>query len=164
MATSKTLIKASQRTPAGAKPVSAATVRNPAKRPEEYRYATWSIDTPAIRAAFGGVISTGLVPQVLEAYGEDNNLIHPSHAATKLRGAITHVTYTTERSLFTSPRFKNRAEWQFYANILTVQILTRPPTLPSRPKNFMLSFLKRAHVLKSEGGSSRKAKRANTAN
>ncbi|KAG8781200.1 hypothetical protein FRC12_022132 [Ceratobasidium sp. 428] len=106
-----------------------------AERPEEYRYASWRMDDPAIRAVFGGVISTGLVPQVLEAYGEDDNLIHPSYVATKLHRALVHITCTT--------------------------ILARPHTLPSRPKNFTLSSLKRAHDLESEGGFSRKAKRAN---
>ncbi|KAG8733978.1 hypothetical protein FRC12_018688, partial [Ceratobasidium sp. 428] len=43
----------------------------------------------------------------------------------------------------------------------TVQILVRPHTLPSRPKNFTLSSLKGAHDLESKGGSSRKAKWAN---
>ncbi|KAG8726399.1 hypothetical protein FRC12_023438, partial [Ceratobasidium sp. 428] len=40
------------------------------ERPEEHQYATWRIGAPAIHAAFDGVILTGLVPQVLEAYGD----------------------------------------------------------------------------------------------
>ncbi|QRV73532.1 hypothetical protein RhiJN_01546 [Ceratobasidium sp. AG-Ba] len=97
--------------------------------PARYRMDTWNFGTKAVREAFKGLLDGGYEPQHLEAYNEKNKLIHPNDVPAILPGALVIVYFTLERALFNKGR-GNPPEWQFYANLVKVQVLKQ-----SRPTN-----------------------------
>ncbi|KAG9079192.1 hypothetical protein FRC06_007890 [Ceratobasidium sp. 370] len=78
-----------------------------------------------IRGVFDSIIARGFGPQVLEAYNEHDNIIYPNDVPAKLSGAIVCVTCTIEKALFKGSRFAGGKEWQFYANVAKVEVLSR---------------------------------------
>ncbi|KAF8599106.1 hypothetical protein BDV93DRAFT_560638 [Ceratobasidium sp. AG-I] len=85
-------------------------------------FSTWAIPSQVTREAFGRAIAQGYKPQVLEAYDESDELIHPNNVQTKLNGAIVIVSCTLERLLILRP-WMRRPEYHFYANLVELQVL-----------------------------------------
>ncbi|KAG9110108.1 hypothetical protein FRC07_008229, partial [Ceratobasidium sp. 392] len=70
-------------------------------------------------------------PQVLEAYDRNDKLIHPNDVVATLSGAIVVVFCTLERTRFPKNIKRPKPEYQFYANLVKVQIIKNAP--PSKP-------------------------------
>ncbi|KAG9087598.1 hypothetical protein FS749_002808 [Ceratobasidium sp. UAMH 11750] len=98
--------------------------------PKDFEYATWNISSRSVRDAFDRVIQQGYRPQVLEAYTRYNKLIHPNNVAATLAGAIVLVHCTLERMRFSRNNGRN-TEFQFFANLVKVQVLKLAPPVKS---------------------------------
>ncbi|KAG8773184.1 hypothetical protein FRC12_002662 [Ceratobasidium sp. 428] len=93
--------------------------------PQSCKFDTWIL-SPNTQEAFERVIEQGYEPQVLEAHDREDKLIHPNNVASTLSGAIVVVYCTLERIRF--PRNNGRnAEFQFYANLVKVQVVKNAP-------------------------------------
>ncbi|KAG8794619.1 hypothetical protein FRC12_023117 [Ceratobasidium sp. 428] len=95
--------------------------------PEGYGFKTWNLSSET-RAAFNHVIEQGHQPQLPEAYTRSNTLIHPNNANATLASAMVLVQCTLERMCFPTAKDRRpRTEFQFYANLVRVQVLKRAP-------------------------------------
>jgi hypothetical protein len=90
--------------------------------PRSYEFNTWNVGLQGVREAFERVIQQGYQPQVLPAYTRLNKLIHPNNAIATLSGAIVLVHCTLEW-MQCSKSNRCKTEYQFYANLLKVQVL-----------------------------------------
>ncbi|KAG8736849.1 hypothetical protein FRC10_008797 [Ceratobasidium sp. 414] len=97
----------------------------------DFRYATWRMNNK-VRGVYDSVIAQDYAPQILKAYDESNNPIHPNDVPAALSGALVSVTCTLEKMLFVSKNYTGGKEWQMYANVAKVQILRRPPVARAR--------------------------------
>ncbi|KAG8714877.1 hypothetical protein FRC08_011307 [Ceratobasidium sp. 394] len=98
--------------------------------PKDFKFETWNISSREVRDAFDRVIQQGYEPQVLEAYTRFNKLIHPNNVAATLSGAIVLVHCTLERMRFSKNNGRD-TEFQFYANLVKVQVLKLAPPVKS---------------------------------
>jgi hypothetical protein len=108
-------------------------------------YDTWDISSSAVKEVFDSVIAQGFSAQVLEAYDENNDLIHPNEVEEKLHGVIVTVVCTLEKMLFEGRDQPGGRAWQFFANLVKVQIieplfLENPSPTPKKHK-FIPSYL-----------------------
>jgi hypothetical protein len=87
------------------------------------------MSSPTVRSAFESVIRQGYEPQVTEAYTRLNRLIHPNNVTQTLSGAIVLVQCTLERMRLSRDKGR-QIEYQFYANLVKVQVLK--PATPIR--------------------------------
>ncbi|KAG8691380.1 hypothetical protein FRC09_011639 [Ceratobasidium sp. 395] len=97
---------------------------------KDYDFSTWNIDSPGVRDAFERLIEQGYEPQVVEAYTQSDRLIHPNNLTSTIAGAIVLVHCTLERMRFSKDNGA-KAEFQFYANLVKVQILKS--AAPAKP-------------------------------
>ncbi|KAG8709159.1 hypothetical protein FRC09_000825 [Ceratobasidium sp. 395] len=93
-------------------------------------FPSWSIGSDT-REAFERVIEQGHEPQVLEAFDRNDRLIHPNNVVSTLTGAIVVVYCTLERSRFPKNIKRPKPEYQFYANLVKVQVVKNAP--PPKP-------------------------------
>ncbi|KAG8741001.1 hypothetical protein FRC10_003460 [Ceratobasidium sp. 414] len=98
--------------------------------PEGCEFASWNISSRNVRDAFDRVILQGHQPQVLQAYTRFNKLIHPNYVTATLSGAIVLVHCTLERMRFSKDNGR-KTEFQFYANLVKVQVLKLAPPVKS---------------------------------
>ncbi|KAG9125533.1 hypothetical protein FRC07_007229 [Ceratobasidium sp. 392] len=70
-------------------------------------------------------------PQVVEAYDRHDKLIHPNNVVATLSDAIVIVYCTLERTRFPKNIKRPQPEYQFYANLVKVQIIKNAP--PPKP-------------------------------
>lgn len=94
-----------------------------------------------MRESFNQVIERGYEPQILEAYSRTHKLIHPNDVPAHLAGAVALVYCTLERAVFSSRGNRSRStpEWQFYANLVKIQVLAQP----APPKSILSTKRKR---------------------
>ncbi|KAF8593954.1 hypothetical protein BDV93DRAFT_565948 [Ceratobasidium sp. AG-I] len=96
--------------------------------PSSHRYATWALSEDS-RDAFDRVTARGYEPQTSEVYSCRHKLIHPNNVPAHLTGAIVLVYCTLERAIFNSKgimKGRSPPEWQFFANLVKVQVLKQP--------------------------------------
>lgn len=75
------------------------------------------------------MIRQGFEPQILDAYNQCDELIHPNDVQEKLDGAVVLVSCSLERAYTSRPWDNGRMtnpEWQLYANLIEVSVL-KPP-------------------------------------
>ncbi|KAG8727667.1 hypothetical protein FRC10_005786 [Ceratobasidium sp. 414] len=98
--------------------------------PKDCEFTTWNVSSRGVREAFDRIIQQGYQPQVLQAYTRFNKLIHPNNVTATLSGAIVLVHCTLERMRF-SKNHGRSMEFQFYANLVKVQVLKLAPPVKS---------------------------------
>ncbi|KAG8777502.1 hypothetical protein FRC12_000354 [Ceratobasidium sp. 428] len=102
--------------------------------PEGFEMDTWSFSSEEVERAFYRTVDSGFEPQLLEAYTRFNRLIHPNEVNATISGAIVLVYCTLERMRLSRDDGK-RAEFQFYANLVKLQVLKlAPPPVPTSVK------------------------------
>ncbi|CCO35594.1 hypothetical protein RSOLAG1IB_10354 [Rhizoctonia solani AG-1 IB] len=102
--------------------------------PPEFRFATWRFPSPSVRTAFCGVIDRGFDPQLLEAYDGRDERIHINNVQAMLANSVVCVFCTMEKTLFRGKSQPNGKAWQFYANLVKVQVLKRPMAIAPMPR------------------------------
>ncbi|CUA77947.1 hypothetical protein RSOLAG22IIIB_06884 [Rhizoctonia solani] len=102
--------------------------------PPSHRYDTWNFSSAAVREAFDRVKDSGFVPQVMEVYDDHDNLIHPNRVQVEVPGSIIIVYATMEKALFLGWKDGGGKKWQFYANLVKMQVLQRPSRVNLAPK------------------------------
>jgi hypothetical protein len=79
-----------------------------------------------VRDAFVRVIAQGYESQALEAYNRFHKLIYPDTVQANLADDIVLVYCTLEKELFSKRDNRGTSavsEWQFYANLIKIQVL-----------------------------------------
>ncbi|KAG8700808.1 hypothetical protein FRC09_005742 [Ceratobasidium sp. 395] len=90
--------------------------------PEGFGIDTWNMASPAVESAFRRSVDNGFRPRAFEAFNRYDKRIHPNQVNATLAGAVVLVYFTLERMRF--PRDKGtRTEYQFYGNLVRVQVL-----------------------------------------
>ncbi|KAG9100060.1 hypothetical protein FRC06_004566, partial [Ceratobasidium sp. 370] len=110
-----------------------------------------------MRQIFDAVIAQGFVPQHAPAYDRSNNLIHPNEDLQTLIGSLVSIACTFEKLLLKGVRFANGKEWQFYMNVVKIELLPNPPPTPAEGSRATTS--KRGSQSMASGSFERSAKR-----
>ncbi|KAG9094042.1 hypothetical protein FS749_013239 [Ceratobasidium sp. UAMH 11750] len=108
--------------------------------PFSHYFSTWDFASQEVRQVMDDVISKGYTPQVVPAYDEHDQLIHPNDVENTLKGALVCVFCTLEKMLFTGNSQPGGCAWQFYSNLVKVQVLEPAPPEPgptSRKRKFV---------------------------
>ncbi|KAG9124524.1 hypothetical protein FRC07_011298 [Ceratobasidium sp. 392] len=101
--------------------------------PEGCEFGTWNLSSEGVRGAFSRVMERGFQPVALPAYTRFNKPIHPNNVNGVLSGALVLAYFTLERMRFSKDKGQ-RTEYQFYANLLKVQVLKLAPVKPTVTK------------------------------
>ncbi|CAE6492656.1 unnamed protein product [Rhizoctonia solani] len=112
----------------------AMTAEKEAGIPAEYRFATWRFASAAVKTAFKEVIEKGFEPQQLEVYDVRDRHIHINNAQGTLANSLVCVYCTMEKALFRGRAQPNGRAWQFYVNLVKVQVLKQPSAIPPVPR------------------------------
>ncbi|CAE6426477.1 unnamed protein product [Rhizoctonia solani] len=102
--------------------------------PEQFRFATWKFASNAVKTAFREVVERGFDPQLFEAYDSRDERIHINDVQATLANAMVCVFCTMEKALFRGRAQPGGKAWQFYANLVKVQVLKRPLAIASAPR------------------------------
>jgi hypothetical protein len=84
-----------------------------------------------VKHLFEDLISQGHDPQILNAYNQQNNLLHLNHIYPALKSSIAYVYLSLEKQMFHGSCYPGGQAWQFYVNLIKVQVMQ--PSVPVKP-------------------------------
>ncbi|KAG8725152.1 hypothetical protein FRC09_007141 [Ceratobasidium sp. 395] len=96
--------------------------------PPQFAFETWNMSSDDVQNAFNRVVELGHQPQLPEAYTRANKRIHPDNVNATLSGALVLAQCTLERMRYPKNNRRAITEFQYYANLVKVQVLKLAPS------------------------------------